>query len=107
VLTWLDSNGLAEAARTNNSGTTYSTINFPGATQSYAQDINTSGDIVYQWFDSGNHSHGGLHRGKKFYQLDVPKAYSTYGGGLNDHNTIVGGFMATPVAPLQGFTATF
>src|SRR5277367_6235840 len=71
VLTWIDSNGLAEAARTNNSGKTYRTINFPGATQSYAQDINTAGDIVYQWFDSSNHSHGGLHRGKKFYQLDV------------------------------------
>lgn len=105
VLYWTDSNGAFESSIYN--GKTYKTINVPGATNSYALDDNAAGDVCFQWLDSSGVSHGALLHRKKYYTFDYPKAVFTYGGGLNDKNNIIGGFIAVTNGPFQGFKATY
>lgn len=50
-------------------GKTYGTIDVPGATASFAQDLNSAGDVIYQWFDSNGASHGALLQAGKYYKF--------------------------------------
>jgi hypothetical protein len=43
-----------------------------------------------------------LHRGK-YYKYSYPKAYETYGGGLNDKGMIAGGYVPTKSGVFQAF----
>jgi hypothetical protein len=63
--------------------------------------------VVYEWLDSSNNGHGALRRGTKYYNFNFPKSVSTYGGGINDHQLIVGGYQTTTGGPLQGYKATY
>jgi len=107
VLYWVNSSGAVESSLTKNSGKTYKAINVPGAASTYALDLDAAGDVTYQWLDSAGASHGALLHSGKYYKFDYPKAVWTYGGGINDKSTIVGGYQATTGGPISGFKATY
>jgi hypothetical protein len=106
-LYWADSAGAIESSLTKNSGKTYKTINVPGAPSSVALDLDAAGDVSYEWIDSGGLGHGALLHAGKYYKFDHPKSVQTYGGGINDKNTITGGFQATSGGPFSGYKAVY
>ena len=82
-------------------------INVPGATDSLATDINNSGDVTFQWVDSGGVSHGALLQDKKYYKFDDPKSVWDYAEGINDLSAIVGAYETVSGGPFSGFRATY
>jgi len=69
-----------------------------------AWDIDSSGDVVYQWSDATG-THGALLKHGKYFKFDDPHGVgSTYGFGLNDHSQIVGSY---DVSGFHGFEATY
>jgi uncharacterized membrane protein len=106
VLSGLGSTG-AKSALTKNSGKTYNTINVPSAVSSFANDLDSAGDVVYQWFDSMHVSHGALLQAGNYYKFDYPKAVLTYGGGINDKSTIVGWYQISNTGAVSGYKATY
>lgn len=107
VLGWLDSSGFEHSSLYKGKGTKYMPIDVPGAVDSQPNGINNEGDIAYWWQDSSGLSHGALLYGGKYYTFDYPKAYGTYGGGINDEHTIAGGYDTRNNGPVSGFKATF
>jgi uncharacterized membrane protein len=97
----------ATSVLTKNNGETYKPINVPGAIASFANDINSAGDVVYQFFDSSHVSHGALLQTGKYYKFNYPKAVFTYGGGINDKSTIVGWYQISNTGPVSGLKATY
>jgi probable HAF family extracellular repeat protein len=85
---WEGSTGDVESSIYN--GTTYTTENVPGATNSYIHRIDAAGDLVYSWQDSSGTFHGAALVAGKFTKFDAPGCSQTYGDGINDHQIIVG-----------------
>ena len=106
VLYGVDSNG-AESVLTKNNGKTYKTIDVPGAIASFANDINSAGDVVYEWLDSSHAAHGALLQAGTYYKFDYPKSIFTYGGGINDKQTIVGWYQISNTGPISAYKATY
>ena len=107
VLYWLDSAGAFESSLHHGKGKTYKTINVPRATNSFASNISNKGDVSYEWLDSSGAAHGALLHAGKYYKFDYPKAVLTYGGGINDKSTIVGGYETKSKGPYSGFEASY
>jgi probable HAF family extracellular repeat protein len=109
VVYWVDTSGDLHSALTTNNGKSYKDISVPktGALGSEPLDLNNKGDVCYAWYDSSKLFHGALLHGGKYYKFDYPKAVQTYGGGLNDKSTVVGGYQATSGGALAGYKATF
>ena len=97
----------ATSALTKNNGKTYTPINVPGAIASFASDLNSAGDVVYEWLDSSHAAHGALLQAGKYYKFDYPKATFTYGGGINDKSTVVGWYQISNTGPVSGYKATY
>jgi hypothetical protein len=97
----------AQSALTKNNGKTYKTINVPGAVVSFASDLDSAGDVVYEWVDSSHAAHGALLQAGKYYKFNYPKAVFTYGGGINDKSTIVGWYQISNTGPVSGYKATY
>jgi uncharacterized membrane protein len=106
VLSGLDSTG-ANSALTKDNGKTYKTINVPSAVASFASDLDSVGDVVYEWLDSSHLAHGALLKAGKYYKFDYPKAVFTYGGGINDKSTIVGWYQISNTGAVSGYKATY
>jgi len=106
---FVNSTGTLGSVMTTNNGKTFKKINVPGAGAlgSGPLDINNENDICYEWFDSAGLFHGALFHAGKYYKFNYPKAYETYGGGLNDKSMVAGGYIPTKGAAMQGFNATF
>jgi hypothetical protein len=68
----------------------FSTIDIPGAEETWAMGINNSGDIVGFYVDSASNYHGFLNVGGSFTTIDVPGALWTEVYGINDSGDIVG-----------------
>jgi len=107
VLFWVDSNGNGESSISYNGGKTYKTINVPDAVYSAASDLNNECDVAYEWVDSSGGVHGALLHEGKYYKFDYPKAVITYAGGINDKNSLVGGYEAKSNGPFSSYRATF
>jgi hypothetical protein len=110
VLWFVNQQGLVESAITKDNGNTYAQINVPLAVDSYASDLNSAGDVTYFWVDSAGVGHGSLLHAGKYYKVDYPKAIYTYAGGINDRQTLVGGYQTKSKnghPPLLGFKATY
>ena len=80
---------------------------FPARPSSYALDLDNEGDVTYEWLDSAGLVHAALFHAGKYFKYSYPKAYETYGGGLNDKSMTAGGYVPTQGALFQGFNATF
>ncbi len=77
--------GLAGSAR----AYTFVTLNYPGATQTYAYGINDSGHIS-GFYTDGSGGHGFVYDGSTWTTLDYPGTSSTYAYDINDSGVIAG-----------------
>lgn len=83
---------------------TYTSIDYPGATQTWAAGINDmngtglisatgqTGAIVGYYHDSSNIEHGFLYANGTFSSLDYPSAPDAFALGINNSGQIVGGW---------------
>jgi probable HAF family extracellular repeat protein len=65
-------------------------VPFAGATDTEAFDINNSGDIVGNWYDSSGAFQGFLLSGGVYTSFTYPGSTSTVGYGINNNGDIVG-----------------
>ena len=68
----------------------YSSLDFPGATLTNAQGINSAGDIVGFYRDRDGRFHGFLLSGEGFRSIDSPGAVATDARGISPQGEIVG-----------------
>jgi hypothetical protein len=85
---WGDSSGNTESSIYD--GSTFTTINVPGAVSSYAHGIDSSGNVVYSWSDSGGVFHGAGRLNGKYTKFNAPGCVDTYADGINDQRVVVG-----------------
>ena len=85
------------------SGGRFTTIDFPGARQTFAFGVNASGQIVGYYYDSNNNSHGFVDSGGRFTTIDFPGAGQTYAFGINASGQIVGGYCESVGQNCHGF----
>src|SRR6188472_4285839 len=71
-------------------GTTFTSIDFPGAFSTNASGINDRGDIVGSYQDANFVFHGFLYDGRHYITINFPGASSTFASGINDRGDIVG-----------------
>lgn len=90
---------------------TYTTIDMPGAVSTRANGINNVGQIVGDFIDTGNWTHGFLLSGGSFTSFDYPGTVpsgpgffgGTWGLGINDSVQIVGGHGPTYLGVTYGY----
>ena len=96
----------AASAETAASGSTFTTIDFPGADDTFPNGINHVGQIAGEWQTVTTGEHGFLKDGATFTTIDIGLPGNTSASGINDAGQIVGdfhdatgdhGFLATPV----------
>ncbi len=85
--------------------TTFTSIDFPGATATQAYGVNNAGSIVGLYSDLGGGIHAFLNQGGTFgtyTSLDYPGATSTAAAGINDDNQI-SGYYTDSLGTYHGF----
>jgi uncharacterized membrane protein len=65
-------------------GTSYTTLDVPGATFTQADGINKGGEITLTWIDSNGQAQSSLYNGKTYQTLAVPGAKKTEVWGINN-----------------------
>jgi uncharacterized membrane protein len=70
-------------------GTTYTTLDVPGASATVAMGINSKGCVVLVWTDSKGTAESSLYDGKTYKTIDVPGATNSYASGLNAVGDVV------------------
>jgi hypothetical protein len=85
-----DSGGVGRSFLSNSNGSSWTTLDYPGAPvyETYAQGISGSSVVGYYGDSSGNH-HGFLYNGTSWTTFDYPGASETIAQGINE-NSIVG-----------------
>jgi probable HAF family extracellular repeat protein len=81
----------------------FTSINYPDASQTVAFGINNSGSIVGYYRDAIGHTHGFLYEGGTFSSIDFPGASETYAVGINNSGDLVGWYALTIHGPGRGF----
>jgi probable HAF family extracellular repeat protein len=81
-------------------GSTYTSIDVPGATVTQARGLNDTGQIVGVYFD-GATLRGFVYDGTGFEAIEAPGAYSTEVNGINNEGVIVGSYVIA--LPSGGF----
>ena len=81
---------------------TFTAIDFPGSTASFARGINLEGDIVGCYVASGV-THGFLLHQGGFITIDPPGSTLTVAFGINPQGEIIGWYVASGV--MHGFLA--
>jgi hypothetical protein len=72
-------------------GTTYTTLNVPGATTlSEALGINSAGTVVGAYIGADSKVHGYIDNGGSYSTFDVPGSTSTYVYAINNHGDLAG-----------------
>jgi parallel beta-helix repeat protein len=69
---------------------TFTDIDYPGASATYARGINDAGDIVGFFMNADNLARGFLLRGGKFTEIHFPDARQTWAWGINSRGDISG-----------------
>jgi uncharacterized membrane protein len=88
------------------------TLDFPGASDTFAYGINESGTVVGQWdlLDANGNTlivHGFIWNNGSFTQVDFPGAGDTYLFGINARGDLVGGWDPGITSPLEhGFVCS-
>ena len=101
----------------------FTTLDYPGGTDTRARAINDPGQIVGDYNDSTGHRHGFLYAGGSYTPINVSGAVGTYVYGISSSGNIVGyytdsqghqhgflssaGSITTVNAPFPGATDTF
>ena len=73
-------------------GTAYHSLKVPHATSSIIDGINSSGQMVGEYYNSAGQLRGFFYTGTKFVTLNFPHSHGTYATGINDSGLIVGGY---------------
>jgi|HubBroStandDraft_1064217.scaffolds.fasta_scaffold00330_15 hypothetical protein len=76
-------------------GGTYASFDYPGGSQTCADDINSAGDIIGTYFDASGVENGFLLSGGTYTSFAYPGAVQTFVNGINDSGVIVGGYCTT------------
>ena len=111
VGTYVDDAGLSHGFFLSKNSTV-TTLDFPGADDTYARGINESGSVVGQWdlLDANGNAlivHGFLWKAGTFTQFDYPGAGDTYLFGINSRGDLVGGWDPAITSPLEhGFVCS-
>ena len=79
---------------------TYTQIDVPGATNTVLSGIDTAGDIVGSYQDTGGFEHGFILSGGSYTTIDYPGATNTILSNVNDKGQIVG----STASPYIGFS---
>jgi uncharacterized membrane protein len=81
------------------------TIDYPGASDTFAYGINPAGDIVGGYFDTFGQEHGFVLRNGRFTSFEWPGATWTEGWGINPQGDIVGlyGWFENGFNTIRGF----
>ena len=74
---------------------TYTTIDYPGATETYGTGINSNGDVVGLYDDPANVFHGFLFSNGIFTAIDPPGSIYTNPFDINDLGEIVGYYVTS------------
>ncbi|MBA3912692.1 MAG: hypothetical protein H0X25_02265 [Acidobacteriales bacterium] len=77
---------------------TYTNIDVPGSTFTYANGINTSGEVVGNYSDATG-DHGFILSGGVYTTLGYPGAQVTNALGINDKGQVVGGTLLSSESP--------
>ena len=92
---------LVISAKASSADATFTTIDFPGAAVTIANDINPAGDIVGRYIESSPPAtpgspipggHGFLFSGDRFTSIDFPAAIFTIAYGIDSGGNIVGSY---------------
>jgi uncharacterized membrane protein len=88
-------------------GTTFTTLDVPGAQSTQAFGISNNDQIVGQFLDATGY-HGFVTDGATFTTIDVPGAIDIWVIGINDESQIVGAFSdaARPLVCLSPFPSS-
>ncbi len=73
-------------------GTSYQSLNIPGATRSYIVGINASGHMVGAYTDAADRYHGFTFDGNTVVTVDAPNSTDTELDDINDAGSIVGSY---------------
>src|SRR5690242_5293629 len=68
----------------------YSSIDYPGASATFANDINDAGQVVGTYRDASGAAHGFVLQNGIYSPLDFPGSPETFANGINDLGEIVG-----------------
>jgi uncharacterized membrane protein len=74
---------------------TFSPFDFPGATLTWAWDINEKGETVGEYADALGNRHGFLRNKKGFFSVDYPGAVETRALAINPEGNVVGRYTDT------------
>jgi probable HAF family extracellular repeat protein len=81
---------------------TVTTLQYPGAPETYATGVNTAGAVVGTYFDGSGTAHGFLYVSGQYTAIDIPGAAGTWITGINDSNGIVG-YLSNPIGDISAF----
>lgn len=70
-------------------GAEYVTLDVPGASESFAADINNRGKIVLDWIDSSGNYEGAIYNGEKYRTINVPGATQSWPNALDRAGDVV------------------
>ena len=73
-------------------GGVFTSLDFPGATETQAAGINAADEVVGLYVDASSVEHGFILNGGVYTQLDPPQSTSTIAFGVNDAGTISGSY---------------
>jgi len=83
---------------------TYTSLDYPGATYTFAEDVNSQGDIVGTYIRSdSNGNQGFLLSGGTYTSIEFPGAVNTEAIAINDAGVIVGVYFTSDPNLTQGF----
>jgi len=88
------------------SGSTFTQIDVPGATDTLAYAINNRTDVAGWYVDQQFETHGFVLSGGKFTTIDVPGSFGTVVTGINENGELVGYWLDANGAPSGAFTAS-
>ena len=85
-------------------GGTYTSFDYPGATYTFAEDVNSQGDIVGTYISpDSNGNQGFLLSGGTYTSIEFPGAVDTEAIAINDSGVIVGVYITSDSSLTQGF----
>ena len=82
---------------------TWTTIDFPGQSQTLLQGVNNNGDMSGYYIDASQVAHGFLVKAGTFTEMDVPGAIATYTFNLNDADQFAGYYISSSDGVYRGF----
>jgi probable HAF family extracellular repeat protein len=101
IVGWYFDNQLQTHSFLYNAGT-FSAIDYPGVTYTFAEGINNSGQIIGHYL-TPTHIYGFLDTGGNFSTLSYPNALTTNAFGINNYGQIVGNFLIDNSSNTHGF----